>query len=426
MSEILYAGVGKAAIQFSEDIYPIETFCGQHDALHVRVMMLKAEIKIVIVSIEITSLREYERKKLKEIVLKMMDVEPQHIVICVTHTFSAPHLRSTQALKKNPELQRKNDAIRNAIETALVHACKSALHTYQEVILGYGLGFCNVNVNRDISTPFGYWLGKNAEGVSDKSVPIVQIKARNGTVLAYLYSYDAQPSIMDGVVLHDGGSLISADLYGASSSFIERQTNAVALYILGAAGDQVPKQKAKFQYVDSDGELKIKDEKEKGFEYIADLGKELGRCVLQTEIFTKQYIKGIQFYTSTLLCKGQERVEDMHALRPVTAYKFKEKEMRATSIQYICFEDIVIIALQPEISSCTAMHIRALSPFALTMIVTMVNGGDKYMPDRTAYDKITYEAMNSNFWKGSAERLENHILQDLHRLKEKKQGKRDR
>jgi neutral ceramidase len=43
----------------------------------------------------------------------------------------------------------------------------------------------------------------------------------------------------------------------------------------------------------------------------------------------------------------------------------------------------------------------------------MVNGAAKYMPDAAAYDKITYEAMNSSYARGSAEALSDAILRAL-------------
>jgi neutral ceramidase len=50
----------------------------------------------------------------------------------------------------------------------------------------------------------------------------------------------------------------------------------------------------------------------------------------------------------------------------------------------------------------------------------MVNGAAKYMPDASAYDKITYEAMNSSYARGSAETLAAAILKALKNQAEQK------
>ena len=47
-----------------------------------------------------------------------------------------------------------------------------------------------------------------------------------------------------------------------------------------------------------------------------------------------------------------------------------------------------------ELSAITGAAIRARSPFPHTLVVTMVNGAAKYMPDAAAYRDITCEAMN--------------------------------
>jgi hypothetical protein len=40
----------------------------------------------------------------------------------------------------------------------------------------------------------------------------------------------------------------------------------------------------------------------------------------------------------------------------------------------------------------------------------MVNGAAKYMAEVSAYDRITYEAMNSPFARGSAEALVDNVV----------------
>jgi hypothetical protein len=53
----------------------------------------------------------------------------------------------------------------------------------------------------------------------------------------------------------------------------------------------------------------------------------------------------------------------------------------------------------------------------MTMVGTMVNGIDKYLPERSAYDRITYEAMNSAYGQGAAEQLTSCILKHLNQLR---------
>jgi hypothetical protein len=77
---------------------------------------------------------------------------------------------------------------------------------------------------------------------------------------------------------------------------------------------------------------------------------------------------------------------------------------------------IALVGLQAELSSRTGLDIKERSPFDRTVVMTMVNGGAKYMAEAESYDKITYAAMNSRYAKGTAEFVSANILQVLETL----------
>ena len=119
------AGTGKAVINIMSNVFPIDNFNGIHDALHARVLYLEGNISATIVSLELTSIREYEIIKLKQIVNDILNVPEENIWICVTHTFSAPHTRSVNALK-DKEVAKKNELFCTAIEEAVIKASEQA------------------------------------------------------------------------------------------------------------------------------------------------------------------------------------------------------------------------------------------------------------------------------------------------------------
>lgn len=65
--------------------------------------------------------------------------------------------------------------------------------------------------------------------------------------------------------------------------------------------------------------------------------------------------------------------------------------------------DIAIVGLQAELAASAGAQLKANSPFPHTMVVTMVDGGAKYMPDAQSYERFTYEARNSRYARGAAE-----------------------
>lgn len=80
--------------------------------------------------------------------------------------------------------------------------------------------------------------------------------------------------------------------------------------------------------------------------------------------------------------------------------------------------DLVWIGLQPELSARTGAEIRRQSPFRVTLISTLVDGGDKYLPDALSYDRMTYEARSSFYARGGAELASQAIIKTLYQLKD--------
>ena len=67
--------------------------------------------------------------------------------------------------------------------------------------------------------------------------------------------------------------------------------------------------------------------------------------------------------------------------------------------------ELAVLGVKPELTRITERAVRDASPFPCTLIATLINGGAKYMADRSSYDRCTYEAMNSPFAPGAAEIL---------------------
>ncbi len=136
------------------------------------------------------------------------------------------------------------------------------------------------------------------------------------------------------------------------------------------------------------------------------LGKRLGIEVLRIAEKTKcQTLTGpISMEQYTVKCPGQ-KILDFQSLRSMHQYTFTPAEERDEPVTIIKLGEVALIGVRPELCSQTAASLKKQSPFPKTTVLTMVNGGAKYMPDSSAYDRITYEAMNSPFARGSAELL---------------------
>lgn len=421
MKDILKVGAGKSKILIPNEIFPIDNFDGVHNELFARVLILSNENTFVIVSLDMTSLQDYAIKGIKTIISKMLDIKDENIWVCVTHTFSAPHLRSEQAIAKDEAIAYKNNLWRTNIEEAVKTATTSAKNQLQPVRCGFGIGKSFVNVNRDIKTPDGWWLGKNELGASDKALPVIRFDTMDGTLMALLYTYNVQSSIMDKSVDQSGKRLISSDLVGYASRYVEGQysDNVVAIYCIGAAGDQAPIYKAKFVEVDKDGCSKTVDLNEEGFFLVKLLGQDLGSQLLKTSknILCEALKINPKLERVEFKCNGQKEPASMKDLRPTLHYDYIKDTTHYVSLELLTIGDMALLGMKPEICSTTGMEIKKESEFSKLMIFTMVNGAEKYMADKGSYERNTYEAMNSKFAKGSAELLKDEVIKMLKKVK---------
>jgi neutral ceramidase len=416
-SETLRAGAGRAVIELSADLFPTEGFTGVHDMLRARILLLESGKKVAFVSIELTSLPEEVIAALQKLVADMADIPSENVLVFVTHTFSAPHFMPMHLCKTLADKQR-NELLFRVIKAAVIQATSQAVVRMEAARFGYKTGLCNVNVNRDVSTADGWWLGSNETGPSDKSVLVLRFETLEGDPIALLFSYEVQPSVMDEPPTPDGDRMVTADLAGAASRFLEKQYGGTltALFCLGAAADQAPSLKgARFQYVDKDGHVQVEDIDEDGFIIAKMLGRRLGIEVLQTseKIRCQSLVGSIFLKKGMVRCPGQKMVRDLHSLRPTKQYDFIPTEDREEPVQIVMLGNVALVGVRPELCCQTGMTIKEQSPFPETMVLTMVNGGAKYMPDRGAYDRITYEAMNSPFGRGSAELLCEKVIELL-------------
>ncbi len=78
--------------------------------------------------------------------------------------------------------------------------------------------------------------------------------------------------------------------------------------------------------------------------------------------------------------------------------------------------NIALIGLKPEINAVTEQQLWAASPYRHTLLMSFVDGDQKYMPDASAYDLKTWEFKRSGTAKGSAEKFVEvavSLLQDM-------------
>lgn len=392
------AGAGKARINL-DGVLPFDGFDVELDSLWVRAVLVEAVNRSCIVSVEATSLRADVVEPLRALVAREASCVPELVWVTVTHTFSSPHVRTPEHLADDGERE-KNALLRARLEEATRAAVRRASEALSEAELLVGRGVTACNVNRDVETPAGWWLGHNPHGYSDKSLQSICLRRIDtGEPIALLFAADVQSSVLDKARDAQGNRVVSGDLAGRASAAAEQSLpGCVALFLTGAAADQAPARQAVTVTVDAAGNVAQRD-RGNGQELLDMLGERFADELLDTLAHATPVSCGtVSGDVQAVRLPGQQR-GDFHSLRPQRAYTYAPANDEEASVIILRWGEVLLVGTEPELSSSFGTQVRALASHVV--LATLVNGAKKYLPTLDAYDRVTYEALNSSFGRGA-------------------------
>lgn len=237
------AGAARVAIDLG-DVLPFDGFDELRHEVFARALIIEGTgRRACVLSLEVTSIAPALLADLREIVEDAANCSGAYSWVVPTHTFSMPHVRTPGHLADDATRNR-NERYRAALVAAARTAVERAVAGIRSVTLATVEGECPVNVNRDIETPAGWWLGSNPRGFADHTMPVLAIRDAGGEYVAVLATADVQSSVLDGSRDSEGRRMASGDLFGFAAMSLERELGGVALLLPGAAGDQSPAERA--------------------------------------------------------------------------------------------------------------------------------------------------------------------------------------
>jgi hypothetical protein len=452
----LFAGAGKALLRFPEEAFPTarEDYVGIHDLPHVRVLILEGIDRYVIYNIEIVNVFPDTRARIVEALIAETGVKPENIWYHNCHVLSTPHAWKVQMgdeprapqgkgpkepngspamprkpFQRTPQQQRSVELVSSTIVEATHEAARQAAAGMQAAKVGSGSVVCYANANRNLETENGWWVSCNDEGAIDHTVPILRVDRMDGTPIAVLFGFHAQPAVLDMVFLEQGGRLVSGDIAGYSTEFIENEyPEAVAMYFTGAGGDGTPYLRGDYYLRGRNGRCIEKQLHEKAYLLAEMLGERIGQQVLlgMERIETAQTAPVLQVQAAEIELPAL-KCQPGKPGRPEGPVKTAVLEQEGTvtiPISAMQIGDMGFLGLIPEIGQSTAQTIEEQSPFAVTMVSTFTNsgpeekGGGKYMGEAAYYDRVTFQALNTMFAKGAAEQMAEKAVELLQNIKE--------
>ena len=392
----------------------MEGFSGKiHDDPMVRVLLLSCGEQAAIVSMDMVMLLPPGVKCVKQAVEKMTGTKPENIWVHTTHAITTPHMPHPPFGGKGKELteeqKQKLDADEEiylaALNVAAEQAAKAAKGSFRPAKMGVGKGESFVNVNRDISTPFGWWTGFNPNGYSNHTAAVLRFDDEDGGMIGALVSFALKASAIDNSEMKQGTRQVCADIPGLACALLEERFGAPCLFAMSAACDQVPREMALYDVVQADGSVKTVDlGVEKGLEIVDRLGREMAddfariieaaQCTVAHAPITlnagsfEWTAKGRAKMQPTLPGQGEYRPDGPSTVEALT----------------LAIGDVAFAGLKAELNAVTEAQLRQASPYGETLVMTMVNGSHKYVPDQASYDNCSFAALGAPVMPGAAER----------------------
>ena len=394
------AGASTKTLCFPEGYFPTEGFSRQLDALCARVLVMEDGARYALLVLEMTSIPPEEIEALGAVLREATGAA--HAFVLATHTFSAPHFMPDERLDAAGLAKKRQ--LQALVAQAAREAAQEAMQRLCEVYPSVGAQECRVNSARDVQTPAGWWIGCCGDGPVDHAMTVIDLRRADSTHAAVLVHYPVQSSVLDGSQLREGGKAVSGDLAGAMAAELEAETGCPVLFLIGAAGDQAPRQKAVGFTCDAQGVMTPTDMQDDAVPLCRALAREMAQAARMALAHARPMRSSdIAFAKRTVTVPAKEIERDLHRLHPMRVPPYVPCGESEQSVTVLTLGDVRLVGVKPELCCVTAQQIGAGDP--LVRVVTLWNGGAKYMADADSCDRITYESQNSPFMKGAAEKL---------------------
>lgn len=408
----LLAGAGMAPISFQQELFPLEGFIAVHDDPAVRILVLNCGEQVAIASVEIVMLPPELIRETKQIISSITNTKEENIWVHTTHVITTPHAPHAPigmggvpieiSEDEKAELARKTELYRSPVLNAVTKAAESASASFREAKMGISTAQCNINTNRDISTPYGWWISFAPDGPSNHTATVLRFDDTTGSPIGALISYGLKPCCIDNSEMDVCNRQISSDVPGLACTLLEAQLGAPVLFTMSAAGDQVPVEQAWYDVVEEDGSIRKVDLGVlAGLEMVDRLGRKMADDLAPTlmQVTCDQINPEIHFNQDQIEWPGKGRMKFQLSKN----IEFESNGIQKVDALVMTIGDVALVGTKPEINTITEAQLQEASPYKHTLLISMVNGGQKYMPDQASYDNFTWESQSSALMPGAAE-----------------------
>jgi hypothetical protein len=430
--------VGAARIDITPAADPANPPSGKyaHEKLYLRAIVLdNGAARAALIGADQSMLFENIWAAASKQVAAELNCPVENIILSVTHTHSAfgpgdqPFRRFGQAGGPGgrPPAPDPN-APPPPIVGKILDAVKQAKTKLQPARVGFGTGLSYLNVSRDnIDTDTHLWTqAPNLNGLSDKTVAVIKFESLEDEPIAVYMTYAMHP--VNGFL----SDITSADFCGAASRHVEQAygDGIVAVFAQGASGDQNPLYlRASTNVMASrygakitgdvmtrepieaplrDGKVQARKADTEAIDALEKVmeseGVLLGEEVIRVMTNTKRMdpAPAISAAQTTITCPGRKRLDNT---REGTPGKYEDGDPVHIRLGLLRIGNIALSSANAEIYTAIGLKLKAASPLANTLLVTLANGlaNSGYVPNDASFGAYTFQVLGSRLEPGCAE-----------------------
>jgi neutral ceramidase len=423
--------VGAARLDITPATDPAHPPSGRyaHEKLYLRAVVLdNGAARAALIGADQGMLPESVWEAASKGVAAELDCPVENIVLSATHSHSAWGRGGSPFRRGGGPPTPDADAPPPPIVGTILDAVKQAKAKLQPARVGFGTGRSYLNVSRDnIDADTHLWTqAPNLDGPSDKTVAVIQFESLEGEPIAVYMTYAMHP--VNGFL----SEITSADFCGAASRHVERAygDRVVAVFAQGASGDQNPlylrtstsvmasrydapitgsvMTREPIEAPLRDGRVKAHEADPRDLDALEEVmqseGVLLGEEVIRVMTNTRRMdpAPALSAAQTTLTCPGRKRLD---SAREGTPGEYEDGDPVHFRLGLLRIGDIALCSVNAEIYTVIGQKLKAASPLAHTLLVTIANGraNSGYVPNDAAFGEYTFQVLGSRLKPGCAE-----------------------
>jgi neutral/alkaline ceramidase-like enzyme len=409
---------------------------GVHDDLAAQALVLDdGTTKGAIVGVDLLALGARIADDIRDRVAARTDIRADSILVCATHTHSAPafNIFATPRADAKPAEGRDLEwerALPEKIATAIVQA-----HDHLEpATLRTATANFTLGIHRRLKRPGRQvQTAANRSGPADAEVNALGAYRANGTSIALLMNYPCH-----GVVLCEDNLLYSRDWPGFAMDEIETAVapssgaRPISIFIQGATGNIDPRSRGNFEVAEQQGRAmgraaldalnhapplanaRIAARRIPLILRLKDFSAELAiarACAAQTQASLDNHRGGDGYQLKRLRDHHAQSLAALSALEALEEQNRRDRRVDparrelATAITLVTIGNLAIVGIPGELFVELGLAIKANPYFAQTFVAGYCNDLIGYIPTRAAYDEGGYEVDTARVAAGSGETI---------------------